>query len=88
MTSEIYYMRKQCTGVYTGNPLFSDKYELSSGSCAENEILNVDISGSQTEPGEGQRIVSNVIIRSGTMETTENYNISCVPGKITVIKLF
>ncbi|MBQ6376723.1 MAG: glycoside hydrolase family 88 protein [Lachnospiraceae bacterium] len=73
---------------YTGSALTVSTYtntELAAG----DAIASVDIAGSQTDVGSSRSEASNAVIRrtegSGS-DVTKNYNISYVPGTLTVTK--
>lgn len=69
--------------VYDGKPLVKDGYtagELANG----DEIIDVMVSGTQTNAGETENVPSNAKIRKNGMDKTGNYAISYVNGTLKV----
>lgn len=74
---------KNAEKVYDGEPLVKDGYtagELANG----DEIIDVTISGTQTNAGETENAPSNAKIRKNGMDKTGNYAISYVNGTLKV----
>ena len=71
-------------GVYNGEPLTYDYYELVSGEMRDGDKLYVTVIGSQTEAGESQNdIIAQVISPSGT-DVTARYDIKKELGTLLV----
>ena len=72
------------TKPFDGEPLTADGYTVA-GTLAAGEILSdVVVTGSQTEQGESPNVASGGKIMKGGVETTGNYDISYVPGRLVV----
>ena len=71
---------------YDGKPLTCNKYSIVEGSLVEGERIATElITGSQTEVGRSDNIVSQVIILSkDNKDVTENYEIKFQTGKLKV----
>lgn len=75
------------TAVYDGTEHRATRYELIEGSLVQGDILQqVFISGTRTEPGVSEAVITGVQISSPFgVNVSQNYSISCVPGKIKII---
>lgn len=71
--------------VYDGTPLVADRYELSGELVSGHSISSYVITGSQTEIGRSDSIISNVqIVDAGGNDVTSNYAIQYGVGVLTV----
>ena len=75
---------KSAEKTYNGTALSSDAYEITSGKLAEGDTLKiVKITGEQTDAGESSVTATFNILR-GSVNVTDLYTITVVPGKLTV----
>ena len=68
---------------YDGTPLTKNSYtnsELAEG----DKIESVTITGSITEVGSVDNVASAAVIKAGSEDVTPNYDITYVPGKLTI----
>ena len=77
--------------VFDGTPLVKDSFTITGGSLAEGEKCKVTVEGSQTDVGEGQNRIKEVVIHTSTggsseKDTTENYDIRTVNGTLTIME--
>ena len=69
---------------YDGKALSSKDYEITSGKLADGDELTIDkIKGEQTDVGESS-VTASFAVKRGGSDVTENYEITVVPGKLTV----
>ena len=71
------------TKVYDGSPLTKDSY-TNTDPAAGDTIESVVVTGSQTVVGSSPNTASNAKIVRGDVDVTENYNITYLPGELTV----
>ena len=71
---------------YDGTALTVEGADITSGSLVEGHEPIYTYTGSQTVPG-GSKNGANVVIKSGDNDVTANYNVTVVPGDLTVTKL-
>jgi hypothetical protein len=78
------------TKIYDGTPLTNHSYEITGGSLAEGDyIAECKVTGSQTAVGSSDNVIENVVIKPRDVEGTDvthNYDITRVPGKLTVAR--
>lgn len=78
---------KNATAVYTGKEITATNVgaDLTSGSYATGDALaSITTSGKGTSVGDTAINGSDVVIKNGTTDVTKNYNITVVPGKLTI----
>lgn len=78
---------KNATAVYTGKEITAANVgaDLTSGSYATGDALaSITTSGKGTSVGDTAINGSDVVIKNGTTDVTKNYNITVVPGKLTI----
>lgn len=74
------------TKYYDGKPLTKDSYAITSGSLAEGDMLvDVTVTGSRTEVGSSDNVPSDAVILFDGIEVMDNYDITYVNGKLTVL---
>ena len=72
--------------VYDGEPLTESRYFLSSGTLANNQFLEVEVSGLITDVGTADNLISKLGIYGLDNElVTQNYEIILVKGSLTVL---
>lgn len=72
--------------VYDGEPLTESRYFLSSGTLANNQFLEVEVSGVITDVGTADNLISKLGIYGLDNElVTQNYEIILVKGSLTVL---
>ena len=72
--------------VYDGEPLTESRYFLSSGTLANNQFLEVEVSGLITDVGTADNLISKLGIYGLDNElVTQNYEIILVKGTLTVL---
>lgn len=72
------------TSVYDGSPLTAAQWELEEGSLKKGHVAQVTVTGSQTDAGVGENTFSVVIVNDSGKDVTDQYEIECRPGKLTV----
>ncbi len=70
--------------VYDGTPLRESTYYITSGSLEDGHKLTVKVNGSQTEPGSSYNYFSVKITDKNGYDVTDEYNITYIPGILTV----
>lgn len=78
---------KNATAGYTGKEITATNVgaDLTSGSYATGDALaSITTSGKGTSVGDTAINGSDVVIKNGTTDVTKNYNITVVPGKLTI----
>ena len=72
--------------VYDGTPLTNAGYEITEGTLAfDDALLSAVVTGSQTDAGSSENPVSDAVINGADgADVTENYEITYVPGTLTV----
>lgn len=72
---------------YDGRPLRADGYELVKGALVEGQAFDAyTMTGSQTNVGTGESMVTNIhIIDSYGRDVTANYQITILPGTLSVL---
>ena len=71
--------------VYDGLPLTNGTVTIQSGSVAEGQIAEIQVTGTVTKAEEVENIFT-VTIRDNETDVTENYEITCLFGTLTVTK--
>ena len=80
--------RKDATKTYDGTPLTCSEYTIVEGALLNGHtIVNYEITGSQTEIGRSDHIISKIQIQDEFgNDVTANYSIVLLPGRLTVTK--
>ncbi len=72
------------TKTYDGNELTDNAY-VPTGQLAQGDTLvSAQVNGAQTDVGTGINTVSHAVIKHGTADVTDNYNITYKDGSLTV----
>ena len=72
--------------VYDGTPLTNNGGVLTGGTLATGDSLEVTATGIITDVGTAANTVTDVRVKHGTTDVTENYNITIVAGTLTIEK--
>lgn len=94
VTSDIAFNRRKIevtvqdkSGIYDGNPLMFDGYELSKNTpLAEGDFLIASFEAQRTEAGVTENIPQLRVVRENGIDVTGNYDIKITAGKLTVEK--
>ena len=62
------------------------QYTMTGDGLAGGEEITVKVKGSQKEIGSSASVIDKVTIKSGSKKTTDNYEITCVGGKLEVLR--
>ena len=72
---------------YDGTPLTNSGYEQTDGELVGGDAIDsVTVTGSQTYVGSSDNVPSAAVIKNGETDVTAAYDITYVPGKLTVTK--
>ncbi len=75
--------------IYDGTPLTNPDWALTAGTLCEGEYIEVAVGGSQTMYGQSENQIVSIRIYakngSNQTDTTDNYEIACYYGKLTVL---
>nr|MCR4903280.1 hypothetical protein [Butyrivibrio sp.] len=70
-----------------GIAIANDSYSITEGSLAKGNILSsVTVRGIQTTVGSSANAVSEAIVKNGSIDVSHNYDITYIPGTLTVEK--
>jgi uncharacterized repeat protein (TIGR02543 family) len=70
---------------YDGTALTNDGYSLTAGALVGNDIIaSVEVAGARIDAGSSDNTASAAVIMNGITNVTANYNISYLPGTLTV----
>ena len=73
---------------YDGTPLTASSAKVTEGSLVGDHQISYTFSGTQTVPGTGEGAANaTATIKSGDTDVTGNYNITVVPGNLSVTQL-
>lgn len=70
--------------VYDGTELKSAEWELTSGNLKKGHSAKVTVSGGQLSVGTSENHITAVIVDEQGADVSENYNITCIAGTLTV----
>ncbi len=71
---------------YNGLPLESPSWEITDGSVAERDRINVTITGSITKPGKVGNKITVTLTGVNGMDVTDRYDLKAIPGNLKVLK--
>lgn len=78
---------KDITTEYTGTTVYTDEFEIVSGSLLSGHVLDVILSTEQQDVGVGTTTIDSATVWFGFMDVTDNYNITLQTGTIEIEKL-
>lgn len=78
---------KDITIEYTGTTVYTDEFEIVSGSLLSGHVLDVTLSTTQQDVGVGTTTIDSATVWFGFMDVTDNYNITLQTGTIEIEKL-
>ena len=70
--------------IYDGSPLTKNSYTTNTAPAPGDKIQSVSVTGSQTVVGTSPNVAKDAKIYRGETDVTENYNITYLPGELTV----
>jgi hypothetical protein len=69
---------------YDGTPLTNSGFTVTEGNLLSGDYIEADITGSITEVGTTNNIISNITVKNNGVDVTENYNITSTNGTLQV----
>jgi hypothetical protein len=75
---------EDATKVYDGTPLKCELWSIQSGQLADGDFMEIHITGSQTDVGDGENTFTYTIYDMWGYNVTENYEVTEICGKLTV----
>ena len=69
---------------YNGKELTKNSYTYTQGILLDGDVLTATVSGSQTNVGSSDNVITSYKIMRGTTDVTNKYNISTAPGTLEV----
>ena len=69
---------------YDGKALTKNSYSYTQGILLAGDVLTATVSGSQTDAGTSQNVITGYKVMRGTTDVTDKYNISTAPGTLEV----
>ena len=69
---------------YNGNALTKNSYTYTQGILLDGDVLTATVSGSQTNVGSSENVITSYRIMRGTTDVTGKYNIGTAPGTLEV----
>ena len=69
---------------YNGKELTKNSYTYTQGILLDGDVLTATVSGSQTNVGSSDNVITSYKIMRGTTDVTDKYNISTAPGTLEV----
>lgn len=71
---------------YNGLPLESSSWEITGGSVAERDKINVTVTGSITKPGKVENKIAVTLTGINGRDVTDRYDLKAIPGTLKVLK--
>ena len=69
---------------YNGKALTKNSYTYTQGILLDGDVLTATVSGSQTDVGSSDNVITSYKIMRGTTDVTSKYNIGTAPGTLEV----
>lgn len=73
---------------YDGTPLTNSDWKLISGTVPGGHLLDVKVSGTQTEAGSCENTITAKMYDQAGRDISDDYEIICTPGRLTVLKQY
>ena len=70
--------------MYDGEALTCDGYDIVSGTIADNQTIDPNITGAQINVGTGKNTAEPIILDVSNVDVTSNYKITVIPGELIV----